>query len=96
MISRYCTWNTDKLSDKYGKESLLTVHHGMVHDYLGMTINYSEDRKVKFMMADYVEGILDEAPSDMDGTAVTPAANHLLSINKDVEKLDNDRADIFH
>ncbi len=61
-----------QLSKKYGQETLLTVHHGKVHDYLGMTINYSEDGKVRFSMIDYIDGLLDEAPEDMAGTAVTP------------------------
>lgn len=70
-----------KLSDNYRKVSPLAVHHGAVHDYLGMTIGYSEDGKVKFIMDDYVEGVLDEAPTDMDGIAVTPAGNHLFNVN---------------
>jgi hypothetical protein len=62
-----------------------------------MMIDYSEDGKVKFMMPDYVEGILDEAPSKMDGTAVTPAGPSLFTVNKvDEIKLDNEEADVFH
>jgi len=61
-----------------------------------LTINYSEEGKVKFIMANYMEGILDEAPLDMDGTAVTLAANHLLSVNNNAEKLDDEKANIFH
>jgi hypothetical protein len=50
-----------------------------------MTIDYSEDEKVKFIMDDYVEGMLNEAPVDMDGIAVTPAANHLFNTNPNAE-----------
>ena len=53
------------------------MHRGKIHDYLGMTIDYSEDGKVKFMMYDYMQGILDEALADMAGLAVTPAASNL-------------------
>jgi len=56
----------------------------------------SQYGKVKFIMADYVEGTLDEVPWDVDGTAVAPAANHLLSVNKDAKKLDDEKANIFH
>jgi hypothetical protein len=45
----------------------------MVHDYLGMVIDYLEEGKVKFSMHDYVDGLLDEAPDDMDELAVTLA-----------------------
>jgi len=42
----------DKIAKKYGQESPLTIHRGTIHKYLGMTIDYSEDRKVKFIMKD--------------------------------------------
>jgi hypothetical protein len=32
-----------KLNTKYGKESPLTFKLGKKHEYLGMTIDYSED-----------------------------------------------------
>jgi hypothetical protein len=85
------------LNTKYGQEDPLVIHHGKVpHDYLGMTIDYSEDGKVKFMMSDYVEGILDEAPDDMNGVAVTPAASNLFTVCKSADKLDNTQSDTFH
>jgi len=86
----------DELGHRYGKETPLTVHRGTVHDYLGMTVDYSEDGKVKFIMRDYVEGLLDEAPADMDGTAITPASNNLLAVNGKADKLDDERAEVFH
>jgi Reverse transcriptase (RNA-dependent DNA polymerase) len=86
----------EKLNTKYGEKAPLLVHRGKIHDYLGMTIDYSEDGKVKFMMPDYVEGILDEAPSEMDGTAVTPAGPSLFTVKADEIKLKNEEADVFH
>jgi hypothetical protein len=61
-----------------------------------MTIDYSEDGKVKFIMADYVKGILDEAPLDIDRTAASPTANHLFSVNDKSDKIDAKRADLYH
>jgi hypothetical protein len=61
-----------------------------------MTIDYSEDGKVKFMMGDYVQGILDEAPDDMLGFAVTPAASNLFTVRENVDKLDDARSDEYH
>jgi hypothetical protein len=49
---------TDQPNEKYGQEIPLTVHHDKVHDYLGMTIDYSEDGKVRSSMPDYIEGLL--------------------------------------
>jgi hypothetical protein len=86
----------DRLNAKYGQETPLVMHRGKVHDYLGMTIDYSEDGKVKFIMTDYVQGILDETPDDMNGFAVTPAASNLFTVREKVNKLDDARADTYH
>jgi hypothetical protein len=74
----------------------LTIHCGEVHEYLGMTINYSEEGKVKFIMQDYVNGILEESPDDMEGRAVTPATTNLFTVRKHVEKLDDKHAETYH
>ena len=85
----------DKLNSKYGQVMPLVIHQGKVHDYLGMTIDYSKDGKVKFSMPDYVEGVLDGAPPDMDGIAITPAASNLFNIWHDADKLDDKCAKIY-
>jgi hypothetical protein len=78
-----------KLDAKYGSdEAPLTVTRGKIHDYPGMTLDYSVPGKVTFTMHDYIENLLDEAPVDMEGTAATPAANSLFTINDDAKKLD--------
>jgi hypothetical protein len=35
-------------------------------------------------MPDYVNSILEEAPTDMAGTDVTPASNNLFTVRKDM------------
>jgi hypothetical protein len=87
---------TNKLNVKYGQETPLVMHHGKIHDYLGMTIDYLEDGKVKFIMTDYVQGILDKAPDKMNGTAVTPAASDLFTVRGDADKLDDADAKTYH
>lgn len=81
---------------KYGQQTPIVVHRGKIHDYLGMTIDYSEDGKVKFMMADYVDGILDEAPVEMSGVAVMPAALDLFTINEDSPTLSDTQSETYH
>ena len=61
-----------------------------------MTINYSKDGKVKFLMCDYVDGVLSGAPPEMDGVAITPSASNLFTICKDAEKLDDEHAEVYH
>jgi hypothetical protein len=85
-----------KLNHWYGKETPLTVTRGNIHEYLGMTIDYSTEDKVKIRMDDYVENVLNDAPSDMDGKAATPAAEHLFKIDANAKKLDSDDSDMFH
>ena len=84
------------LSDTFGKEAPLTVNRGLTHDYLGMTIDYSDKGKVKIDMKDYIENILKEMPDDMAGVAPTPAANHLFDVNTDAPKLNEAKKEFFH
>ena len=85
-----------KLTHKYGNKKGLTVQRGRKHEYLGMTIEYTDDQKVKFTMTDYVDGLLSEMTDDMKGVAVTPAASHLNEVNDKAEKLSDARRDTFH
>jgi hypothetical protein len=86
----------NKLNEWYGKETPLTVTRGDMHEYLGMTIDYSVEGKVKIRMDDYVENVVEEAPPDMDGKAATPAAEHLFKVDANAKKLDSDGSDLFH
>ena len=81
--------------NRFGKETPLTITRGDVHDYLGMTINFSIKGKVKFYMFDYIEQILMEAgPSS--GPSVTPAGSNLFRVNASAEKLSTREGDQFH
>ncbi|MCE2996668.1 MAG: hypothetical protein LW863_13795 [Flammeovirgaceae bacterium] len=85
-----------KMSERFGKEDPLTINRGTIHDYLGMTLDYSTAGKVKISMVDYIERMLGDLPEGMDGTATTPAANHLFDVNNAATKLDHDTSDFFH
>ena len=62
-----------------------------------MTIGYIIPDKVIIHMDDeYVKAILDEAPPDMDGVVLTPAADHLFDVNLDAKSLDMTQAELFH
>jgi hypothetical protein len=47
-------------------------------------------------MRDYIQRNLEELPASMDGTATSPAANHLFDVNTSASKLDHNTADFFH
>ena len=53
------------LRDEFGPEDELTENKGLVHKYLGITIDYSIPRKVVFIMFDYLEDVIVEASQDL-------------------------------
>ncbi|VEU33958.1 unnamed protein product [Pseudo-nitzschia multistriata] len=85
-----------QLNEQFGKESPLTETRGKIHDYVGMTLDYSESGKVKLSMFDYLEEIIQNLPDSLKGTAVTPAADHLFKVNEACPRLDEEQADKFH
>ena len=84
------------LKSEFGKEAPLTVSRGKVHEYLGMTIDFSVQGKVKFTMIDYIENMITELPANMSGTVRSPASSHLFDVNDDAEKLSTELSDFFH
>jgi hypothetical protein len=85
------------LSKEFGKEAPLTVTCGKIHDYLGMTIDYSEDGKSKSSMQDYILSMLNKLPEDMTGESATPAGDHLFEVNNtNPSRLDEKTAMFFH
>ena len=85
------------LQQEYGKEAPIPSTTGKVHDYLGMTIDYSTPGKVVFHMEDYIDRMINECPAGLlKGNPVSPAANHLFDINPECEKLSSEEADKFH
>jgi hypothetical protein len=68
------------IDDEFRKETPLTITRGNIHDYLVMTLNYSEKGKVKIKMMDYVEKVLADLPDNMDGEAPLPAAITICSL----------------
>ena len=86
------------LDDEFGRISPLTTTYGEVHDYLGMTIDYSTKGKVRFTMFDYLHEILENMPDSLKTNrgAATPAADHLFDTQDDGALLDKERAELFH
>jgi hypothetical protein len=83
------------MSDGEGK---MTVRRGKVHDYLGMTLNFSVLGEVKIDMVEYIESMVNDfhAFDESDKTALTPAAEHLFQVRDDAPKLSEKLARVFH
>jgi hypothetical protein len=107
------TWHVDdiKMSHKDPKEitkviewlkgiygDSMHVSRGTVHDYLGMTLDYTTKGEVKVTMVDYLKGVLGDFPEAITGTAPTPAAEHLFDVRPDEERkiLNEEQARAFH
>ncbi len=85
------------LEEEFGKEAPLPKTRGKVHDYLGMTLDFSSPGQAKILMIDYIEKMLEEMPINFDGEAPTAAANHLFEVNeKNPVMLDEETATMFH
>ena len=58
----------------------MEANRGKVHEYLGMTFNFTEKLKVKNNMDDYVERISIDFPMKISkrDTAFTPAGNNIF------------------
>ena len=84
------------LKSEYGKVDEMTVHKGKKHDYLRMTLDFSKGGAFIVDMEDYLKEILKYLPEDMNGTATTPAADHLFKVRDNASKLNKERAEFFH
>jgi len=71
-----------KLEAKLGQESPLVTSQGKKIEYLGMCIDYTMRGKVKISMYDFIDKMLAELPSDINGVSTTPAALHLFNIKR--------------
>jgi hypothetical protein len=79
-----------------GKRAPITINRGKIHEYLGMTLDYSEPGLAKVNMIEYLKKVLDEMPTEMDGTASSPAGAYLFKIVEGIELLDEDASKFFH
>ena len=55
----------DDLRNEFGQEDELAETKGLVHEYLGITIDYLLPGKVVFTMFDFLEDVIVEALDDL-------------------------------
>ena len=75
------------MQNEFGKDAPLSISRGLVQEYLGMTLDFSEKGRVVVKMHSYVKTMLNDAPASMDGKAATPAAAHLFKVNMENPKI---------
>ena len=78
----------NNLRTEFGQEDELVKTKGLVHEYLGITIDYSLPGKVVFTMFDFLENIIEEAPNNLKKSRLYyPGNDRLFKVNPDSSKL---------
>ena len=85
------------LNKMYGTHGAVKATRGKVHDYLGMTFDFSQNGKVIVDMSDYITNMVEEFPIKLKATdtAPTPACDDLFAEGNG-DKLNKDDAEVFH
>ena len=85
-------------NNKYASDGIRKVKstRGKIHPYLGMVLNYSNPRKLKIEMTQYINQMILDFPIQVKGNAQTPWTNELFKNNKEGKSLDEERKRIFH
>ena len=85
------------LNRKYGGHGAVKATRGHIHDYLGMTFDFSQTGKVIIDMRDYVANMLTDCLMNLGpkDTSPTPASEDLFDIGDD-DPLDKTQAELFH
>ena len=86
------------LEATYGNDEIghVTATRGKVHDYLGMTLDYSTPGVLKVDMRDYIRSMEEDFPDDLSGNPKTPWTEKLFKVDKTSNKLSEHRRQIFH
>ena len=86
----------EQLEKEYGKVGKMTVRRGKVHNYLGMTLDFTQVSKMIIDMGEYIDEMMKPLGTEFGGHAATPAANHLFKTRDDAGVLDEATAALFH
>ena len=91
---RFLEW----LNEKYGKISEVKATRGKIHDYLGMTLDFSVKGQVSIDMIDYVEKMISEYPDDqLQGSNVaSPWNENLFKVDESSPALSERDREQFH
>ena len=85
------------LRSEFGQENKMIENKGLIHKYLGITIDYSIPGKVVFIMFDYLEDVIVEAAEDMKNSCSYYLGNNqLFNVDYDSPSLPPKDAELFH
>ena len=84
------------LDQMYGKHGPVKVVRGKVHEYLGMTFDFSVKGKVTVDMMEYMGSIVDECSERITTRVPTPATDKLFNVDDQSKCLPKTMAEEFH
>ena len=75
----------------------MTENTGLIHKWLGITIDYSIAGKVVFMMYNYLEDVIVEAAEDLKNSrSYYPGNDQLMKVDYHSPSLSPKDAELFH
>ena len=94
-VDNFIQW----IRNEYEDFTKVKPSRGKVHDYLAMTLDFTEAGKVKIKMENYVKKMYNEFPYQEElgnKKTSTPASATLFKVNIDCDKLNKGKAEVFH
>ena len=82
-----------QIEGHFGK---MTVTRGKEHTFLGMNIEYTNDRKAIISMRNYLEEAIDECGMEIKREVATPARRTLFEVDPKAKLLNKHQAETFH
>ena len=86
------------LKRKYASDGIgnVSVTRGRRHEYLGMTLVFTSEGKLKIDMVDYNDKMCREFPEELDGNTKYPWTEKLFAVDKNSDVLDTESKNSFH
>ena len=82
-----------KIEGKFGK---MSNTRGKEHEFIGMNLKFTDDRKVKVSMKKHVLKAINSFHDDITRDASTPATSYLFGVRESSPQLSEEKADNFH
>ena len=82
-----------KIEGKFGK---MSNTRGKEHEFIGMNLKFTDDRKVKVSMKKHVLKAINSFHDDITRDASTPATSYLFGVRESSPHLSEEKADNFH
>ena len=87
----------NKIRSEFGQENELTENKGLIHEYLGIAIDYLIVDKAVFTIFDYLEDVIVECAKDLKNSrSYYLGNNQLFQVITNSSRFPPEDADIFH